>query len=557
MFAWVRNSCFLAVALGAVSAEAHFPWLAGDDQGRALLFFSENLAERNYRVPEVLHTVKVMHVPLKGEPRAAELAAVEEEDFMGLQSPADGARGGNLAATVAYGNYNGMLLTYHAKACLGDEIAGWRPMSLVKFDVTPRLGKQDQKLELTATWQGRPLAGAKATLLSAAGEPVEAKTDEHGVARFDRPAGGLVGCLVERNDAKAKGTANGKAYTSAIDYATLTFIVPAADDASPVVKPVAAPTEKAPAAAAFPPLPKPVASFGGAVCNGRLYVYGGHIGEEHKHSRENLSQQFCCIALDGGAAATWESLPMATPLQGLPLVAHGDQLYRVGGLSLRNEPQAAEDLHSVAEFARFDPQSRTWTSLPPLPEPRSSHDAAVVGDVLYVVGGWSLTGTSPGKWLATAWSIDLSDPQAQWQPLPDPPFARRALAAAAWRGKLVALGGMDDKNDVSRRVDLFDPVAGSWSRLPDMPGEGMAGFGASAWALGDALFASSSDGQLLRLTSDADAWTAVGRLATGRFLHRLLPAGDHALLAVAGASAEEGHLAAVERLPIVGGRAGN
>src|SRR3990170_862556 len=78
----------------------------------------------------------------------------------------------------------------------------------------------------------------------------------------------------------------------------------------------------------IPPLPVPVASFGGAVHDGWLYVYSGHTGKKHEHSRENLSKHFVRTRIEGGS--DWEELPIETPLQGLPLVAHGDHLYRVG-----------------------------------------------------------------------------------------------------------------------------------------------------------------------------------------------------------------------------------
>ena len=90
---------------------------------------------------------------------------------------------------------------------------------------------------------------------------------------------------------------------------------------------------------------------------------------------------------------------METALQGLPLVAHGGKLYRVGGLDIRNPTvKDKEDLHSSAEFAEYDPASDKWTGLAPLPAARSSHNAVVIGDRLYVVGGWNLEGKSPGTW---------------------------------------------------------------------------------------------------------------------------------------------------------------
>ncbi|MBX3433409.1 MAG: hypothetical protein KF847_08825 [Pirellulales bacterium] len=511
-------------------AQAHFPWLAADDAGRALLFFSEHPSERDYRVPDCLKEAIVSVTADGSGPQALELTIVESDEFTGRQSAEEKAAAGVLACPVAYGNYNGMLLTYHAKGCLGSDPAKWASCPELKLDATPQIAAG--KLLVTAVWEGKPLVGAKATLLPASGESTSATTDDRGIAEFSVPASGLTGCIVERLDKNAKGRANDAPYSTAVDYATVSFEIPAG--VQPNLK--------------VAPLPNPVASFGGAVSGGRLYVYSGHTGEEHAHSRDNLSGKFLRIKLSSDGDSSWEDLPMGTPLQGLPLVAHRGKLYRVGGLSFRNAAEEEEDMHSVDEFAAFDPRAKSWTELPPLPEARSSHDAAVVGDALYVVGGWTLSGSSPGNWLPTAWAYHLTRAGAAWEALPSPPFKRRALAAAAWDGKLAAIGGMDDAGKVSRRCDLFDPVSGQWTRLPDLPGSGMDGFGVSAWAIEDRLFASSADGVLYCLSPGADEWTEAGELETPRFFHRLLPTGDGGLLAVAGASPEEGHVATVETI---------
>src|SRR5690606_3988964 len=80
-----------------------------------------------------------------------------------------------------------------------------------------------------------------------------------------------------------------------------------------------------------PELGEAVSSFGGAVADGWLYVYSGHTGREHQHSRDNLSQTFARLELAN--PQQWEVLPMETPLQGMPLVAANGKLYRIGGLS--------------------------------------------------------------------------------------------------------------------------------------------------------------------------------------------------------------------------------
>lgn len=246
---------------------------------------------------------------------------------------------------------------------------------------------------------------------------------------------------------------------------------------------------------------------------------------------------------------------MQTPLQGLPLVAHGGKVYRVGGLNARNATTDEEsDMHSTADFVEFNPESAEWNSLAPLPAPRSSHNAVVIGDRLYVVGGWTLEGESPGTWQGDALVYDFAKPQVGWQKLAAPPFKRRALAAGHANGNLYAIGGMDEAGDVSQRVDIIDPRTGDWSEGPALPGEGMAGFGVSAWNLDERLYASGMSGRVLRLNKAGTKWEEVAQLQTGRFFHQLVPAGDGGLLAVGGAS-HEGHIAGIEWIDVDTNRA--
>jgi N-acetylneuraminic acid mutarotase len=296
------------------------------------------------------------------------------------------------------------------------------------------------------------------------------------------------------------------------------------------------------------PLPEPVSSFGAAVSDGWLYVYGGHIGGEHEHSAANLSQNFRRIKLDGGPK--WEELPMQMPLQGLALVAHEGKVYRIGGLNARNATKDDdEDLHSQAEFTVFDPATGKWQSLAPLPAPRSSHNAVVIDNKLYVVGGWHLHGQSPGEWQPDALVYDFAKPDAGWQKLPEPPFKRRAIAAGKWQGKLVVIGGMDENEKISRRVHLFDPQPGSWTEGPKLPGSGMMAFGTAACDFDGQIFVTGLQGVVYRLNESGSAWEEATRMATGRFFHQLVPTSDGRLLAVGGAS-RENHLADIESIGV-------
>ena len=296
----------------------------------------------------------------------------------------------------------------------------------------------------------------------------------------------------------------------------------------------------------LPELPVGITSFGGALCDGHLYVWGGHDGAAHEYYRKG--QNPTLYRLDLAQPKQWEAVNESKQgRQGLALVAHGGKLYRLGGFEARNEQGADQDLHSVASFDCFDPTSGEWTELSPMPEPRSSFDAVVLGNTLYVVGGWALAGEGNTEWCETAYSIDLSDPQSEWQPLPQPPFTRRALSVATQDNKLFVIGGMQEQGGPTRNVSIFDPQTETWSDGPELPGaQGMEGFGNSSFNVGGKIAVTTYGGHVYQLNDAGDGWNKLGSLETGRFFHRLLPISEEAFALVGGANMENGKTTDVE-----------
>jgi N-acetylneuraminic acid mutarotase len=291
------------------------------------------------------------------------------------------------------------------------------------------------------------------------------------------------------------------------------------------------------------PLPEAIASFGAAVADDWLYVSGGHVGRTHQHSRKNLSAAFRRLNLLDGV--TWESLPGGTPAQGLAMVASGGKLYRLGGMTAHNDSSDPEDLHSLADVTRYDPLSRTWTPLPSLPTPRSSHDAATLDGKIYVIGGWNLAGEPPGSWHASALVFDLDAASPQWDNLPDPPFQRRALAVAAADDRIYAIGGILPSGDVSNDVDIYTVSTKQWSKGPTLPG---FGFGVAAFGVGGTVYVSGREGRVHRL-DDGARWTPVTTLAFPRIFHRLV-ARDEQQLVVLGGAMRGGHIRQIEMLSL-------
>ena len=302
----------------------------------------------------------------------------------------------------------------------------------------------------------------------------------------------------------------------------------------------------------LPPMPEAVASFGAATDGEFVYVYGGHIGRAHQHSFDNLAGGFRRLKIDGGTR--WEELPFGPKLQGLALEPYDGKLYRIGGLSARNPKGEDEDLWSVDSVARFDPESRTWEKLTPLPEPRSSHNAFVAEGKLYVVGGWQLRGKDLDPvWPNHGWVADLTQPTIAWEKLPEQDFLRRAAAVVATPDKVYLIGGISDDR-TSGEVEVLDLASGAWMDGPDVPVEGgLKGFGASAFVVDGEIFMLPSNGILYRLSDDESAWVSTDlTLHQPRFFHRLLPFDDGRLVAFGGAS-RAGHHDDVELVDLKGG----
>lgn len=298
----------------------------------------------------------------------------------------------------------------------------------------------------------------------------------------------------------------------------------------------------------YPKIPEGITSFGAAILNGALYTYGGHKGQAHHYSVQGQSNLL--RRLDLRQPGQWEVVGKGPRLQGLAMVAYGGKLYRVGGFAAHNKEGQDHDLRSVADFARWDPRTNEWEQLPALPRPRSSHDAVVIGDKLYVVGGWSLQGGNKTKWLDAAHVINLAKTPYMWRELPKAPFQRRALSAGTLEGKLYAIGGMQREGGPTTRVDIFDPLSQTWSQGPSLDGQGMEGFGSSAFVLGDTLYVSTYSGRLQSLSAGDEAWQVEKKLADDRFFHRMIPLDTMHLIIVGGASMEAGKRLKVEKVRI-------
>ena len=488
-------------------AEAHFVWVVpAADGSTAQVFISEELKPSDEVDVGIISGTKLGLRDAEG--KEIPLTLTRNGSAYETALPGRGARlihGTTDLGLTARGQEKSYLLVYYPKTILGD---AFDPKATVgnaaPVEIVP-IGRSGS-LRLKVLAHGNPLPASEVTVILPDGTQKKLTTDADGLtAELTQP--GRYGAWA-RYWENSGGERDGKTYVETRNYATLVF-------------------DAAPAATRFATLPEAAASFGAVASDGWLYVYGGHVATTHSYSTAAVSGRFSRLNL--AHPEGWEELPPGPAMQGMNLTAYKGAIYRIGGMEPRNKPGEKSDMVSVADCVRYDPKTRKWESLPPLPEPRSSHDVAVIGSKLIVVGGWILRGKKPSIWLDTIEIMDLSAKKLEWKSA-EQPFKRRALIAAADAGKMYVLGGLDEHGAIVRTVSIYDPAIGAWSQGPALPGgSAIDGFSPAACMHDGKLYVSVADGGLYRLDESRQQWEKAGQ-ATPRVAHRIVSDGQRILV---------------------------
>jgi N-acetylneuraminic acid mutarotase len=293
-------------------------------------------------------------------------------------------------------------------------------------------------------------------------------------------------------------------------------------------------------------LPVPVTSFGACVTGNALYVYGGHRGEAHVYSKETHSRHF--VRVDLAKMDKWEKLPFGKPLQGFGMAAHEGRIYLAGGSQATNEPGTRSNLTSVAEVSVFDPASKTWSRLPPLPSPRSSHELLVEAGKLYVVGGWSMANGKGVEWFDHSLMADLAGNPLKWEKIPHPNWRARAHSAVIHDDRLFVIGGLDE-NGTTGAVQVLDLKTRRWGKVSDYPSvNSLKAFGSAACVSEGRVVACSYSYQPRILEESNSTWRPTqAQVMEKRFFHRMIPRQAGEVLFVGGAN-HDGHLDSMEIL---------
>jgi hypothetical protein len=157
------------------------------------------------------------------------------------------------------------------------------------------------------------------------------------------------------------------------------------------------------------------------------------------------------------AGTAWSSITnYPTPIMDNVVADNDGVVYSVGGVD--------DNTITAAGYA-YHPDSKSWTKIADLPQPREAAAGAFVNGKLYVTGGWDASGTPTSTTYAY-------DPAAnKWTQVADLPAPLAAGAATSVNGQLYAVAGCStfDCVTASTAAYRYDPAANAWTKLADFP----------------------------------------------------------------------------------------
>ena len=172
--------------------------------------------------------------------------------------------------------------------------------------------------------------------------------------------------------------------------------------------------------------------------------------------------------------------PMTIPSSWSSVISYDRFIIVVGG--------EGKDGKCIARVQVLDTTNRQWYQTTPLPEPCVHLTSCVIGNMVYLLGGWiGAVGTqnehvfsvSLDKLISNAVSLSTGATPSPWSTLNDLPVTHST--ALALQGSLLAVGGL-----YSSAIHAYQPSSKSWVKVGDLPRE--------QWACGCAIL---PNGELL------------------------------------------------------------
>ncbi|NJM08025.1 hypothetical protein HC891_20300 [Candidatus Gracilibacteria bacterium] len=203
----------------------------------------------------------------------------------------------------------------------------------------------------------------------------------------------------------------------------------------------------------------------GRVVGDKLYVFSGYTDTTY------LPKSVRADSYDP-QTDSWTTLPpMPRPMTHSGIATDGVRyIYLAGGVVGDRQANGSYDkIDAIDEVWRFDTQQTVWAALPSLPAARGAGELALLGRTLHFFGG---TGLDRYTSVDDHWTLDL-DSGSAWQTAATLPNARNHLSDAVIDGKLYAIGGQEGHNETlvtQTSLHVWDPAQPKrWTELAPLP----------------------------------------------------------------------------------------
>jgi N-acetylneuraminic acid mutarotase len=190
------------------------------------------------------------------------------------------------------------------------------------------------------------------------------------------------------------------------------------------------------------------------VVDGKLYLFGGFVKGLGASNEVDVYDP---------ANDTWKRLKeMPTRVTHLNPALDRGTIWLAGGFKGKHPGPV------TSEVWKYDISADSWTSGPPLPEPRAGGGLVVAGGQLHYFGGFKSDRDTNSS---DHWTLSL-DGGTTWRQEADLPEPRGHVAAAVLDDKIYALGGTHghDKTQIDLKFcHRFDPATGKWTEIAGLP----------------------------------------------------------------------------------------
>ena len=182
----------LLLALGSMlltesAVQAHFPWLVREPDGKLSYYFGEDVTDRTYKLPASMAKAKFTALLAGKAPAEVPMHAVEQENFVGLQSESTTSENSLIFTQATYGIHRGTRLEYYALH-LGGKLPADRQAyksMTTGLDLNVELVDSEGGVDCFVSWMGKPLKDIEVHLYCSEGhEEGMNTTDAEGKVTF-------------------------------------------------------------------------------------------------------------------------------------------------------------------------------------------------------------------------------------------------------------------------------------------------------------------------------------------------------------------------------------